>query len=122
VSRFQGVRGRSVVLVSVALLAWTAASRSGADPLFAASAAPDRTAAIESVPAPLVTTSDRPVIAGSGKRADGHRALSLAVGVLDGVVASIPVAWDVRLTRSLIGAGPVAFGLARRGPPAPSLP
>jgi hypothetical protein len=120
-TRLEGVRGRTVVLVSVALLAWTAASRSGADPLLAEPAPLDGTPAIESVPAPLVTTSDRPVIAGSGKRTDGHRALALAVGILDGVVASIPVAWDVRLSRSLTAAGPVAFGLARRGPPAPSL-
>jgi hypothetical protein len=63
-----------------------------------------------------ITTSDRPVITGSGKRADGHRALSLAVGILDGIVASIPVAWDVRISRSLTAAGPVAIGLARRGP------
>ena len=119
--RLAGVRGRTVVLFSVALLAWTAVSRSGADRLLAPSAAPDRTVAIESVPTPLVMTSDRPVITGSGRRTEGSRALSLAVAALDGVVASIPLAWDVRHPRSLTAGGPLAFGLARRGPPTPTL-
>jgi hypothetical protein len=39
-----------------------------------------------------------------------------------GVVASHPLAWDVRLPGSAGAADPVQLGHAPRGPPAPRLP
>jgi hypothetical protein len=74
--------------------------------------------AIASVPVDVVPASDRPVVAGGAKRADGQRAPSLAPPAAAAAATSVPVAWDVPLQGSLTSVGPVALGLSRRGPPA----
>jgi hypothetical protein len=122
VTGLEGVRGHAIVLASVALLAGISASRSGTGALFAPAATADRTVVIGSASAPVVTTSDRPVIAGSWKRAEGQREPLLAAMGEIGVVASHPLAWDVRLPGSVAAADPAQLGHAQRGPPAPRLP
>jgi hypothetical protein len=76
--------------------------------------------AIASVPVDVVPASDRPVVAGSAKRADGQRAPSPAPITAAAAATSVPLAWDVPLHGSLTSVGPVALGLSRRGPPTPA--
>jgi hypothetical protein len=126
------VRARVVVVVTAVLLLVTAAARSEPGRPLANPIPRDRTAAvaaaglvthfdrsaIASSAVDVVPVSDRPVVAGGAKRADGQRAPSLAPTGTAAAGTWVRLAWDVPLHGSLSSVGPVALGLTRRGPPA----
>lgn len=115
VTRLGASRWCSAPVLALALLTWSAASGSSAEHIVVPSSPADAVA-IESVPTLLVTTSDRPVSYLLRKLGEGQRALSImAVSPAIGVPAT--VARNVRSSRSVLSAGPVAQGLAGRGPP-----
>ena len=62
----------SVLVLSIAMLPWAVASRSG-DVEQRAPVAPERPTAIEALSAVVVVASDRPTVSISFKRADGGR-------------------------------------------------
>jgi hypothetical protein len=126
------VRARVVVVATAVLLLVTVAARSELGRPLANPIPRDRTAAVVAAelvtafdgsaivasPADVVPASDRPVVAGAAKRADGQRAPSLAPNAGAAAAAWVRLVWDVPLHGSLTSVGPVALGLTRRGPPA----
>ena len=119
-----------MVLATAVLVALTAASRSEVGRLLsdAAVRARDASAPAEivtaldhttfaSIPARAVPASDRPVVSGGGKRAEGQRAPSLASTAGGAPRASVELVRDVPVDGSPTSVGPIALGLTRRGPP-----
>jgi hypothetical protein len=131
-----GARTRIVVAAMALFVAVASASRSEVADLLprigefhtVAVAQPDRfvTASdgstIASVPAGAVPVSDRPVVAGAGKRAEGQRAPSLAPPVSGIAFATAHLVLDVVPHGSLATLGPSKLGLTRRGPPGAGIP
>jgi hypothetical protein len=126
------VRARVVVLATAVLLLVTVAARAEVALKLGGPVRVDRPAmtsvaaelvtafdgsSIASVPVDVVPASDRPVVTGGAKRADGQRAPSMAATGGGAATASIRFVWDLPLHGSLTSVGPVALGLTRRGPP-----
>lgn len=115
VTRLGAPRGRVSLVLALGLLGWVAASRSIPHPVVRSS--PPGAQAIESVPTLLVTASDRPALSPRARLGESQRALwAMAVGVST-IGASASVLGSVRSSPSILSAGPVAQGLAGRGPP-----
>jgi hypothetical protein len=113
----QDASRRSIVLgLALALLAWGAATRSTAESRVDTSSS-SVAVAIESVPRMLVTTSDRPVLSAHSRLEERQRGLGLSTLDVSNIGASALVSASVRLSSSVFSAGPVAQGLAGRGPP-----
>jgi hypothetical protein len=129
------VRARVVVLATAGLLLLTAAARAEIALTLGGPVRVDLPAtasipgelvtafdgsSIASVPVDVVPASDRPVVTGGAKRADGQRAPSMAPTGGGAATASVRFVWDLPLHGSLTSVGPVALGLTRRGPPTAS--
>jgi hypothetical protein len=116
VTRLGGPRRRATLMLALALLGWVAASRSIAEHPVVQSSPPDAQA-IESVPTPLVTASGRLALSPHARLGESQRSLwATTEGVLS-IRASTSVLGSVRYSPSILSAGPVAQGLAGRGPP-----
>lgn len=114
-TRLRDPRGCAALVLAIGLLGLVAASRSSAEhPVVGSS--PADAVAIESIPTLLVTTSDRPVLSLRMRLGEGQRALWLMTVNAPAIAAP---AWgeSVRSPASVLSAGPVAQGLAGRGPP-----
>src|SRR5688500_11573567 len=113
----QDASRRSIVLgLALALLAWGAATRSTAESRVDTSSS-SGAVAIESVPRMLVTTSDRPILSAHSRLEERQSGLGLITMDVSDIDASASVLASVRLSPSVFSAGPVAQGLAGRGPP-----
>jgi hypothetical protein len=117
VTRLGGPRGCAALAVALALHGWVAAPASSAEHPVVRSEPADAEA-IESVPAPLVTTSGRPVLSLHARLGESQRALwDMPVKVPAAIGAPASLLGSVRPSSSILSAGPVAQGLAGRGPP-----
>jgi hypothetical protein len=115
VTRLGDPRGCAALAVA-ALLGWVAAPPSSAEHPVVRSEPADAEA-IESVPAPLVTTSGRPVFSLHARLGESHRALWDMPVKVPAIGAPASLLGSVRPSSSILSAGPVAQGLAGRGPP-----
>jgi hypothetical protein len=116
VTRLGGPRGCAALAVALALHGWVAAPPSSAEHPVVRSE-PGDAEAIESVPAPLVTTSGRPILSLHARLGESHRALwDMPVNV-PAIRAPASLLGSVPPSSSILSAGPVAQGLAGRGPP-----
>ena len=115
-TRLDASRWPTALGLTLALLAWSAESRSTEEPRVDPSSQPDAVA-IGSVPKMLVTTSDRPVPSPHSRLDEGQRGLGLMAMTVANIVAPASALGSVRLSPSVFSAGPVALGLAGRGPP-----
>jgi hypothetical protein len=109
-------RRRAAFVLALVLLWWVAASRSSAEHPVVHSSPPEA-GAIESLPTLLVTTSDRPVLSLHARLVEGQRALWVMAVSVPAIGAPASVLASVRPSPSILAAGPVAQGLAGRGPP-----
>jgi hypothetical protein len=116
VTRVGGPRARAAVALALALLGWVVAPRSSPEhPLVASS--PADAARIESVPTLLVTTSSRPVPPLHTRFGESQRALWVITVSVPAIGAPALASGRVHFSPSILSAGPVAHGLAGRGPP-----
>ena len=116
-TRLRTLGRRTLAAVSVALLVWIAATRSTSAPLVSGGSAPQGNGAIESVPTVPVTVSDRPLFSDGARRAEGPRLLATSTGSVHRLSALVSTGDDLVGSPSLLLAGPMALGVARRGPP-----
>jgi len=115
VIRLDGPPWRAVLVLALALFGWVAAPRSSAEhPV--GSSMPPVASAIESFPSVLGAASDRPLRSFSPRLGEGQRAIWIATVSLPGM-APLSVPKSVRSSPSILSAGPIALGLAGRGPP-----
>jgi hypothetical protein len=116
-TRRGGLRVRPALVLALALLSWIAASRSsmGDHPLASSSRADAE--AIESVPTPLVPMSDRQILSPGGRSGESPSVLSVIAVSSSAVGAAAAIQASVRSSPSFFSAGPLAQGLAGRGPP-----
>jgi hypothetical protein len=115
VTRLGALRCTALVL-ALALFAWSAASGSRAGHLVTPSSPADA-AAIGSGPTLLAATSDRPVLSQRTRLGEGQRGLWFMTVGAPTIGASASMVGSTRLSPSVFSAGPVAHGLAGRGPP-----
>jgi hypothetical protein len=116
VTRLDGPRGRAALVVALALLGWVAASQSSPeDPLVRSSSADAER--IESIPTLFVTASGRPVLPLHTRLDESQRALWVVTASVPAIEASASAAGNLHFSPSILSAGPVAQGLAGRGPP-----
>jgi hypothetical protein len=116
VTRLGGPRGCAALAVALALHGWVAAPASSAEHPVVRSEPADAEA-IESVPAPLVTTSGRPILSLHARLGESHRALWDMPVKVPAIGGPASLLGSVRPSSSILSAGPVAQGLAGRGPP-----
>jgi len=95
---------------------WSAASGSSSKDLGVLSS-PANAASIESVLTVFVATSDRPVLSVHPKLGEGQHGPWFTPVRVPTIGAPASVSESVRLSPSVLSAGPVAQGLAGRGPP-----
>jgi hypothetical protein len=115
VTRLGALRCTALVL-ALALLAWSAASGSRAGHLVTPSSPADA-AAIESGPTLLTATSDRPVLSQRTRLGGGQRELWFMTVGVPTIGPPASMSGSAHLSPSVLSAGPVAHGLAGRGPP-----
>ena len=115
VIRLDGPPWRAALVLALALFGWVAAPRSSAEHPVGRSL-PPVASAIESFPSALGTASDRPIRSLHTRLGEGQRALwGMTVGVP--AMAPLSVGRNLRSSPSILSAGPIALGLAGRGPP-----
>ena len=115
VIRPDGPPWRAALVLALALFGWVAAHRSSAEHPVGRSL-PPVASAIESFPSVLGTASDRPLRSFSPRLSEGQRALWITTVSVPGM-APFSVPRSVRSSPSILSAGPIALGLAGRGPP-----
>jgi hypothetical protein len=116
VTRLDGARGRVALLLVLALFGWVAVSQSSPEhPLVRSSLADAER--IESVSTLLVTTSGRRVLPPHTRLGESQRALWVITVSAPAIWASASSLGRVHFSPSILSAGPVAQGLAGRGPP-----
>ena len=113
--RLDGPPWRAALVLALALFGWVAAPRSSAEHPVGRSL-PPVASAIESFPSALGTASDRPSRSFNPRLGEGQRALWIATVSVPGM-APISVPRSLRSSPSILSAGPIALGLAGRGPP-----
>jgi hypothetical protein len=116
VTRLGGPPGRAALVLALAIIGWVAASRSSAEhPVVRSS--PADSEVIESDPTLLVTTFARPAVSVHVRLGESQRALWAMTLAVPTIGPAASVLGSVRSSPSILSAGPVAHGLAGRGPP-----
>ncbi len=112
------VGGRTLAALSVALLAWIAAGRSGGEAPLSDPSGRQKARTIEAVPTVMITVSDRPAFSGGWRRTEGPRSLAATDARVVRLQASVSAGRDLLRSRFIQTAGPLALGFSRHGPPA----
>jgi hypothetical protein len=115
VIRLDGPPWRAALVLALALFGWVAVPRSSAEHPVGHSL-PPVASAIESFPSALGTVSDRPIRSLHTRLGDGQRALWIMTVSVPGM-APLSAPRSLRSSPSILSAGPIALGLAGRGPP-----
>jgi len=115
VIRLDGPPWRAALVLALALFGWVAAPRSSAEHPVGRSL-PPVASSIESFPTALGTTSDRPTRSLHTRSDEGHRAFWIMTVSVPGM-APLSMPRSLLSSPSVLSAGPIALGLAGRGPP-----
>jgi hypothetical protein len=115
VIRLDGPPWRAALVLALAVFGWVAAPRSSAEHPVDRSL-PPVASAIESFPSVVGTASDRPLRSFNPRPTEGQRAFWITTVSVPGM-APLSVPRSLRSSPSILSAGPIALGLAGRGPP-----
>jgi hypothetical protein len=115
VIRLDGPPWRAALVLALAVFGWVAAPRSSAEHPVGRSF-PPVASSIESIPTALGTASDRPTRSLHTRFDEGNRSLWIMT-VSVPAIALLSDRRSLRPSPSILSAGPIALGLAGRGPP-----
>lgn len=112
-------RTGAALAVTIAIVPWVAASRTG-DARVTIPSVPRGSPAIETLASVVGVASDRPSMSPRAKHFDGHRLLAALGSSGVGVHPTSWSAWRLWHSGSVGVTKPLALNLAERGPPDPS--
>jgi len=112
-------RTRGVLVVAIAVLPWAVVSQGGPAGAGNSTAAPQSSAAIESLTMLFVVTADRPTVSIALKRTDGPRLPWAALGGRSNLQVPLGLVHTPWPASPSERSRPLALHLAGRGPPLP---